>query len=202
MALGDWIEAVFAFLGAPGLLAAMFLIFLADAAIFPALPEVFIVAFYFQLTFGFQWAPPVAAITLLALALAGDVSGNAGLYALVRFLKSRGRVPARIERIMQKWVQVLLVKDERVVLVNRIAPAVPLTGAFIAVCGWDIRRALGYVVLGGFLKYAFLLLLAAWLSVQLSPDLARLITFAAVIVFVVASVAAGQWRKKKWEAGA
>ena len=200
MALGEWIETVFAFLGAPGLLAAMFLIFLADAAVFPALPEVFIVAFYFQLTLGSGWAPLAASATLLALALAGDVCGNAGLFALVRSLRARGHVPRRLERVMQRYVRALLVKDERVLLVNRIAPAVPLTGAFIAVCGWNPRRSLAYVFAGGLAKYALLLALAAWLGVVLDPGLAQNATFAAVGAFVAASFAAGHLRRRKLEA--
>src|SRR5438093_11480120 len=100
MALGDWLGAALAFLGPAGLLAAIFLLFLLDAAIFPALPEVFIVAFYFELVFRWAWAPSMAAAALLVLALAGDVCGNVGLYAIVRALHRRGQVPKRIERAM------------------------------------------------------------------------------------------------------
>lgn len=202
MGLGEWIGGALASLGPVGLLAAMFLIFLLDAAIFPALPEVFIVAFYFELVGPFLWTPPNAAIALLGLALAGDLCGNAGLYALVRYFHRRGRFPARLERIMRKWTSILLVKDEKIILVNRIAPAVPLTGAFIAVLGWNLRKALAYVLVGGAAKYTLLLAMAVFLGVAFAPDTARLVTWSAVLVLVVASLAAGQYRKRKMEARA
>jgi len=125
MGLGDWIGAALSALGAPGLLVAIFLIFLLDAALFPALPELFIVAFYFVLTDTWAWTPAVAAATLLALALAGDLCGNAGLYAIVRRLKDAGRLPRFVQRAMTKWTSLLAVGDERAILVNRIAPVVP-----------------------------------------------------------------------------
>ena len=200
MGLGDWIGAALSVLGAPGLLVAIFLIFLLDAALFPALPELFIVAFYFVLTDAWAWTPAVAAATLLALALAGDLCGNAGLYAIVRRLKDAGRLPRFVQRAMTKWTSFLAVGDERAILVNRIAPAVPLTGAFIAVCGWSLRKSLAYVLIGGAAKYAVLLVLIVGLGVAFSPDAARLISITAVVVLVVASFAAGWYRRRRMEA--
>ena len=202
MALGDWLGAALAFLGPPGLLAAMFLIFLADAAVFPALPELFIVAFYFQLTLGFLWPPLAASTALLVLALSGDLCGNAGLYALVRWFQRRGHMPVRLERIMKRWTSFLIVGDERVILVNRIAPAVPLTGAFIAVCGRSLRRSLAYVLVGGAVKYVALLALAVFLGVVFAPETARDVTIVAVIVLIGISLAAGQYRHRRMEARA
>lgn len=168
-----------------------------DAAIFPALPEVFIVGFYFELTIAWAWTPGVAAVLLLVLALVGDLSGNLALYAIVRAYRKRDKTPGIIQRTMQKWTSFLAVKDERLILVNRIAPAVPLTGAFIAVCGWDLKRSLGYVVLGGLAKYALLLGVAAVLGVTLDPETARWVTLVAVVVLVGASLVAGQVRRKR-----
>lgn len=202
MALGDWIGAALAFLGPAGTLLAMFLIFLLDAALFPALPEVFIVLFYAALTTQWAWAPLPAAVSLLALAVAGDVCGNAGLYGAVRALRSRGRLPAFIERAMQKWTAFLAVGDERAILLNRIAPVVPLTGAFIAVCGWSLRRSLAYVVLGGAVKYAALLVLVLWLGVAFDRDTASLITLTAVVVLVAVSFVAGRYRRHRMVARA
>lgn len=201
MGLGEWIQDALGFLGPGGLLAAMFLIFLVDAAIFPALPELFIVAFYFELVGPFLWSPAAAAIALLVLAVAGDLCGNAGLYGLVRFFHRRGRFPVRLEKVMRKWTSILLVTDEKILLVNRVAPAVPLTGAFIAVLGWNLRKALAYVLIGGVAKYTLLLALAVFLGFAFAPDTARLATWSAVVVLVVASLAAGRYRKRKMEAG-
>ena len=202
MGLGEWIGGALAFLGPPGLLAAMFLIFLLDAAIFPALPEFFIVAFYFELVGRWAWAPTVAAAVLLVLALAGDLAGNAGLYAIVRALRNRGKVPRFIEKAMKKWTSLLAVGDERVILVNRIAPAVPLTGAFIAVCGWSLRKSLAYVLIGGVAKYVFLLVIVVGLGVAFDQGTARLVSFVAVIVLIVASFVAGWIRRQRMVSGA
>jgi len=133
MALGDWIRDAFAFLGPGGILAAMFLIFLVDAAIFPALPEVFIVLFYQQLVDLWSWSSAAAAGSLLVLALAGDLCGNAGMYGIMKWFHARGKVPKVLERAMKKWTSFLAVRDERIILVNRIAPAVPFTPALFAV---------------------------------------------------------------------
>jgi len=165
MALGDWIRDAFAFLGPGGILAAMFLIFLVDAAIFPALPEVFIVLFYQQLVDTWFWSTAPAAGSLLVLALAGDLCGNAGMYGIMKWFYARGKVPRILEKAMKKWTSFLAVRDERIILVNRIAPAVPFTGAFIAVCGWNLRRSLAYVLLGGVVKYVLLLVLVIGLGV-------------------------------------
>ena len=200
MALGDWIRDAFAFLGPGGVLVAIFLIFLADAAVFPALPELFIVLFYQQLVDQWSWSIPAAAGSLLVLALAGDLGGNAGMYKVMKWFHARGKVPKFLERAMKKWTSFLAVRDERIILVNRIAPAVPFTGAFIAVCGWSLRRSLAYVLIGGVAKYVLLLLLVIGLGLAVEPGLARLVTLVAVIVLVAASLGAGWYRGRKREA--
>jgi membrane protein DedA with SNARE-associated domain len=100
---------------------------------------------------------------------------------------------------MKKWTSFLAVRDERIILVNRIAPAVPFTGAFIAVCGWNLRRSLAYVLLGGVVKYMLLLVLVIGLGLAFDPEAARLVTLVAVVVLVVASLAAGWYRGRKRE---
>jgi len=202
MALGEWLGAVLAFLGPAGLLVAIYILFLLDAAIFPALPELFIVAVYFELVYHWAWTPFTACVALLILGLAGDVSGNVGLYAIFRALDRRGKVPKRMARAMQKWTKFLLLQDERMILLNRLAPAIPLTGAFIAVCGWNLRKSVQYVLLGGAIKYALLLGLAAAMGVAFSPDLSRLVTVVLVLALIAASVVAGRYRTKRMEAAA
>ena len=135
-----------------------------------------------------------------SFAVLGDVSGNASLYAVVRWFHRRGKVPKRIAHAMQRWTKFLVTSDERILLVNRVAPAVPFTGAFIAVCGWDVKKSLAFIAIGGAAKYAFLLVLVAGLGVAFSPETARLVTLVAVIVLVAASVGAGQYRKRKLQA--
>ncbi|MEK6911758.1 MAG: hypothetical protein AABX36_03025 [Candidatus Thermoplasmatota archaeon] len=179
-----------------GALVAIFLIFMVDAAVFPALPEILIVLFYFLYPrFGIDavaWALP-----LLAVGVAGDLAGNFALYWFVRnALQRRNRMPEIIERAMRRWTSFLLVRDERIILLNRIAPIVPLTGAFIAVCHWNLRRALLYVAVGGAAKYAALLAIAGWLGVTFSSESAQVGTLIVILVLVAASAIAGRLRRR------
>ena len=68
--IGDILSAALTGLGWPGLLVAIFLIFMVDAAILPALPEVFTVAFYVQYP-ALGVDPLIWAIALLLTALMG-----------------------------------------------------------------------------------------------------------------------------------
>lgn len=177
-------------------MAAIFLIFMADAAIFPALPEVFIVLFYFLHT-SLGLDPFAWAALLLLIGIAGDLAGNVALYSFVRnALQKRNKMPAVIERAMRRWTSFLLVRDERVILLNRIAPIVPLTGAFIAVCHWSLRRALLYVAIGGAAKYAALLSLTGWFGVAFSPQSAQVGTLIVVAAVVAASAIVARRRRK------
>jgi membrane protein DedA with SNARE-associated domain len=119
------------------------------------------------------------------------------MYGIMKWFTVRGKVPRFLDRAMKKWTSFLAVRDERIILVNRIAPAVPFTGAFIAVCGWNLRRSLAYVLIGGVVKYVLLLLLVVVLGLAFEPGFARLVTLVAVVVLVAASLAAGWYRGRK-----
>ncbi len=84
-------------------------------------------------------------------------------------------------------MQFLVVHDEKMILVNRIAPMVPLVGAFIATLKWNYRLSLLYIGVGAAAKYAFLLALVAWLGVVYDPSTAKLLTVGAVVVVVILS---------------
>lgn len=185
--LDEFLAGLFASLGPLGSLLALFLIFAVDAAAFPALPEAWIV-----LTYSFRPAglDPVSwAGLLLAIAVAGDLVGTSFLYLAVRRLLVRGnRMPRPLERAMRRWTQFLLVKDERVILLNRVAPVVPFVGAFIATLDWDFRKAILFVFVGGLAKYAFLLVLVFVIGVAYDLSTARWITLVLVVAVVVASI--------------
>ena len=186
-------------LGLPGFLVAMFLIFMVDAAIFPALPELFVVLFFF-LHEGLAVDPALWAIALTAVGVLGDLAGNFVLYSFVhRALIKRGKMPRAIERAMRRWTSFLLVRDERVILLNRIAPAVPLTGAFIAVHGWRLRLSLAYVAIGGIVKYGALLALAGWFGITLPPDTALFATLGFVVALIAASLLLARYRRRSVE---
>ncbi len=187
--VADWLSGLFAFLGPLGTLVALFLVFVIDAAVIPALPELAVVLSFLYRAPGTDPLPWAA--LLLAMAVAGEVVGNTIMFLWVRKLVvDRGHLPKFIDRAMKGWTNLLLVRDERVILVNRVAPVVPFVGAFIAVVGWSFPKSLAFIVIGAAAKYALLLLLVGYLGVAYDPNTATLITIGAVIVLVAASLGA------------
>lgn len=181
------IGSVFLTMGLAGALAAMYLIFVVDASVIPTLPEVFVVGFYSLHTlFG---VPPILwAAALLATALAGEATGNTLLYLAVnRALVRTGRMPKRIESLMRRWTNFLLLHDERIILLNRVIPVLPFVGAFIAALKWRYPRSLAYILIGAGVKYSALLLLVGLIGVAYDSAVAGWITFGLVVGLVVAS---------------
>lgn len=182
--IGDMIYELFRGLGPVIALLAVFLIFVIDAALFPALPEVFAVLFFLanplpdgnMVTWG---------LAILSMAILGELAGNTLLYLFVNnILVKKRRMPRLLDRWMKRWVNFLVVRDERVILVNRIAPVVPMVGAFIAVCEWSYRKSILYVFLGSVAKYSFLLLLVGYFGITYERGTAQLIAVVAVLVII------------------
>jgi len=194
--LDEFLAALFASLGPVGSLAALLLIFALDAALFPALPEVWIVVTY---TYRPEVLDPLLwAAFLLGVGVAGDVLGTTFLYLMVRRVLIRGRrMPGWLERGMKRWTGFLVVRDERLILLNRIAPVIPFVGAFIATLGWDYRRSLAYVAVGGLAKYAILLFVVFTIGVAYNPSTARWITLGVVVVVVALSVLASSLYRRR-----
>src|SRR5438445_7196 len=80
--LDQFLAALFASLGPTGSLLALLVIFAVDAALFPALPELWIVVTYTYRPGVMD--PTVWAVLLLAVAIAGDALGTSALYGPVR----------------------------------------------------------------------------------------------------------------------
>src|SRR3989442_9239781 len=181
--LDQFLAALFGSLGPTGSLMALLLIFAVDAALFPALPELWIV-----ITYTYRpdvMDPTVWAVLLLAVAIAGDVLGTSALYGAVRrWVVHRRRMPRWLERAMQRWTSFLLVQDERVILMNRAVPVIPMVGAFIATLGWDYRRSMAYGAIGGLAKYAILLYVVFAIGLAYDVATARWITLSLVVVVV------------------
>ena len=194
--LGDWIRGLFLFLGPAGVFVGLFLVFVVDAAIFPTLPELAIVLSY---TYRDPvWDPGAWAGILLGMAVGGEVVGNSLMYLWVRkLLVDRGHMPRVIEKAMRRWTQFLLVRDERVILLNRIAPVVPFVGAFIATLHWSYRKSLAYIVIGALAKYSFLLALVGLLGLVYSEETATLVTVGAVLVILAVSLTASALYRRR-----
>ncbi len=194
--LDEFLASLFASLGPVGSLVALVLIFAVDAAVFPALPEAWIVVTY---TYRPEVLDPIAwAALLLGMAVLGDILGTTALYALVRRVLVQGRrMPRWLERAMRTWTRFLVVQDERVILLNRIAPVVPFVGAFIATLGWGYRRSIAYVGVGGLAKYAILLYIVFSIGVAYDVGTARWITLGLVVAVVALSFLASALYRRR-----
>jgi len=191
------IANAFVTMGFAGALVAMYLIFVVDATVIPTLPEVFVVGFFY-LHDRLGIPPLVWGIGLLGMAVAGEATGNSILYWFVnRTLVRTGRMPARIEALMRRWMKFLILHDERIILLNRVVPVVPFVGAFIAALKWNYPKSLLFIVIGGAAKYSALLLLIGVVGIAYDPTIAGWITLALVLAIVGVSAAGSVLYRKR-----
>jgi membrane protein DedA with SNARE-associated domain len=153
----------------------------------PSLPELFVMGFFASRP-TLSWG-----ITLLAVVCTAEVASNAVLYWFVK----RSGLPPYIEHRMRQWVDFLIVSDERVILMNRVAPVIPFMGAFIATMNWDVRKSFFYVFLGSLAKYAVLMALVSVLFVYFEKNTARNFTLIAIIALVAVSFVHGHYAKER-----
>lgn len=185
----EFLQGLLTALGPTGSLLILFVIFAADAAVFPALPEVWTVVTYAYRPSSFD--PLSWALLILGMAMAGEAVGNLALYLVVRRVVVRhGRMPSVLERAMRKWVDFLVVHDERIILVNRVAPVVPFVGAFIATLGWNVRTSLLYILVGAAVKYSALLALVGVVGIAYNTATARSVSLLLVVLTIFVSAGA------------
>lgn len=183
---------VFGPYGAIGIMVFVMLIFFIDAILFPTLPEMFFVI-------GFMYMPDniFFGISLLVAASIGEILGISILYIIVE----RIRMPERIKRVADKYINFLMVSDERIFLVNRFAPMIPFAGAFISIIDkWKYRKSMFYIILGCYLKYGVILMFSSFFYSFFSGDMAQTFTIAMVFVVIIISFALSFYKKKKTEA--
>lgn len=186
--LGESIIDAFASLGDFGMIIALVSIILIDGTGFPTLPEVWMVWIYGVHFDSLGWA-----MLLIIVASFASLGGNFILYTIVKVVG----MPKRIQKVMRKYTDFLIVSDERLLLLNRIAPLVPYTGAFMAVCNWNLRKCVLYLIVGALMKSTAVISLA-WLSYDnLRQEIAPWIALTAVIVVLLASVIASIIYRKK-----
>lgn len=188
MDLTQFMLDVFGPYGEPGVVLMVFLAFLLDATLVPFLPEIFIIL-------GFSYNPePYFAVTLVIVSIIAEWLGNCILYLIVK----RVRVPRKIKSIVNKYINILLVNDERMLLVNRIAPMIPYSGAFIAmVDNWKLSRALFYIALGCILKYGLILSMSTVFYAYFSSNVASIMMISFVIIILVLSLILSYVRKRR-----
>lgn len=186
--IGGWLMDIFGPYGAWGILLVLFLIFYIDAVFFPTLPEVFfIIGFMYNPTW--QWG--------LVILITVSIAEAAGLSTLY-FIVERIRVPDRIKRVADKYAAFLIVSDERMLLVNRVAPILPFAGAFVSLIHtWTLKKALIYNFIGCYLKYGLILIFSGFFYTYFSGPDAQLYSIIFVIAVMIVSIIAAFYKKKR-----
>ncbi len=169
-----------------------FLIFYLDSMVLTILPEILILTFVGakppELS-TFMWL-----VLLLCMANIGDVAGNYTVYLLFKKVK---RYHNWVHDKLQRYVGLLVLKDEKLILLNRVAPALPMCGAFMAACDWNVKKSLFYIYIGGLIKYSIILFFFGFLSFIYPEDTALWITLISVAVFLVISFFLGKREQKR-----
>ena len=186
--IGGWMMDTFGPYGAIGIIIVIFLIFYIDAVFFPTLPEIFFIL-------GFMYDPtPIWGITILITASLAEAAGLSTLY----FIVEKAGVPERIKGIADRYADFLIVSDERMLLVNRVAPMLPFAGAFVSLIhSWTLKRALIYNFIGCYLKYGIILIFAEFFYTYFGSEEAQWYTIAFVIIVMVLSIIASVVKRKK-----
>ncbi len=175
-----------------GLLFCVFLVFLVDSLIFPTLPELFTVI-------AFMYDPSLIwGVAILAVILVGEFIGMTSLYIVVEHI----RVPKRVQVIATRYVHFLIMGDERLLLLNRVAPMIPFCGAFVSIIDtWTYRRALSFLISGAALKYGLILLMSGFFFQFFSGPAAQMITLSFVALVIVLSFIYSYIRQKRMKNG-
>jgi hypothetical protein len=172
--------------------AAVALVFLLDGLGVPLMPEVAVLIAYF-LDPTTSWG-----LTLLALVVAMEVFASLLLYGIVRFVG----LPRWLERLLAGYSRTLLVSDERLLLLNRVIPVLPMSGAFIHIRRWRPVRSFAYLAVGSFAKYGLLLLAAGTAFSYFESRTALTVGFSLAGAFLAVSwtVALRRWWLGRTEA--
>lgn len=188
MSFGDWLFSLFDGLGPEWVLLCICLLFLLDAILVPTLPEVFFIM-------GFDRQPTAMfGCELLLAAIIGELIGIFSLYYIVKHI----RVPKRVSKIADKYVNFLIVSDERALLMNRVAPMIPFAGAFIALIdSWDPKKCVFYIVTGCVLKYGAILLASGFFYTFFTGKMAQQVMLVFIIAVIVLSFIASYVKKKR-----
>lgn len=186
--MGEFIYNLFGDYGDIGVMIGIFLIFLIDALIFPALPEVFFIL-------GFDYHPTLEyGACLILMAVLAELVGIFTLYYVVKHI----RISSRISKIVEKYTDFLFVSDEKIFLVNRIAPMIPFAGAFIALIDkWDPKKCALYIVVGCIIKYGIILLATNFFYDYFGGDTALKVTILFILIVIGISIVASFLKKKK-----
>jgi membrane protein DedA with SNARE-associated domain len=132
---------------------------------------------------------------LLFVAIIAEIIGISVLYLLA----SQVKIPRRIETAAKKYVGFLALGDERLLLLNRVAPMIPFCGAMIRILGWNVRKSLLYVVIGCIVKYGAIMAMSDFFFDYFSGDDAQMFTLIFIALVIVISVILSFAVKKRRE---
>lgn len=180
--IGQVIYDLFGDNGDLGVLLCIFLIFLLDALLVPTLPELFFILGFMA---GAEHNTPIVfGCELLLVAILAELVGILSLYYVVKHI----RIPKKIEKLVDTYTKFLVMGDERLLLLNRIAPMIPFAGAFIAIAKWDLKKSIFYIVLGCVLKYGIIMLLSNMFLDFFSSNQAQLFMIIMIVVVIAVSM--------------
>jgi len=184
---GDAIISFFSSFGEVGMISALFCIFIIDSMFFPTLPEFFLLVIY-STNPSFNWG-----IILICVASLSIFFGNTFLYLIVE----KFGLPSFIKKAMKKYSNVMIAKDEKMLLINRIAPVLPYTGAFISVNKWDYKKSILYILVGGIVKFSLLIFLSGFFYTLFEKGLAQKATFYLIVVTIIVGLILSYIRKRE-----
>ena len=189
MGIGDVLFDFFAGLGDQGILLCIFLLFLLDAILVPTLPELF---FILGIGANPSWGFGAA---VFGAGFLGELVGVFTLYFIVK----RTGLPKRVEKALNKYLDFLIVSDEKVMLINRIAPMIPFAGAFMAAMRkrWDVKKCIFWLLIGYVLKYGLIMIMGESVSEFFDSGTSRYVMLGAIITIMVLSVVFAMIKKKK-----
>jgi hypothetical protein len=185
--LGQSIFDLLSPLGPAGLLVCVFALFYIDAIVFPTVPELFaVIIFIANPTLWFAGA-------MLGTIAVAEILGLTTLYMVVK----RWQPPQVICRAIRKYRDFLFVKDEKAILVNRIAPILPFIGAFVAINNWSYRRSIYYTIVGGMVKYGVILAISGWFFTFMNQGDAANFTFLMIVIVLAISFIVSAYRRRR-----
>ena len=186
-AIGDVLFGIFGADGGWGVVLCIFLIFFIDALLFPTLPELFFIL-------GFSYDPSIEfGLLLLGAAVIAEWVGIFSLY----YITEHVRIPQKVTRVVGKYKDFLLVSDERLLLLNRIAPTVPFAGAFISIVKWDLKKSWFYITIGCILKYGVIMLLSDQMYKYYAESATTMTIVMLVVILAVSFVLSYVVKKRK-----
>ena len=193
MNLGQAIYDLFGANGEWGLVLCIFLIFLLDALLIPTLPELFFVlAFIGGANYGH---PLLFGIELLIAAVIAEQIGIFSLYLVVK--KYNHKIPKKIQSALDKYTQFLVVSDEKLLLLNRVAPMLPFAGAFVAILNWSVPKSAFYIAIGCVVKFGFIMMLSNFFYNYFQSEESQIITIVMILAVIAVSIVLSFFVKKK-----